>query len=146
MTHSCPTLRSSDLGEARLLSRGAGPHRPAHRFGQTCGTEKPRLHRWCGRLCGDMQAASRAPLNGDDENPEPTSVERAPDDSPDGSREGSTVDSTGDSGEQNVDLARTPPIRRSEEPTSALQSLMRIPYAVFCLKKQTIQHTHRTSH
>src|SRR3546814_16720988 len=112
MTHSCPTLRSSDLGEARLLSRGAGPHRPAHRFGQTCGTEKPRLHRWCGRLCGDMQAASRAPLNGDAENPEPTSVERAPDDSPDGSREGSTVDSTGDSGDQNVALARTPPTRR----------------------------------
>src|SRR3546814_18706291 len=60
-----------------------------------------------------MQAASRAPLNGDDENPEPNSVERAPDDSPDGSREGSTVDSIGDSGEQNVDLARTPPIRRT---------------------------------
>src|SRR3546814_21028959 len=60
-----------------------------------------------------MQAARRAPRTGDDENPEPTSVERAPDDSPDGSREGSTVDSTGDSGEQNVDLARTPPIRRT---------------------------------
>src|SRR3546814_5978459 len=27
--------------------------------------------------------------------------------------------------------------RRSEEPTSELQSLMRIPYAVFCLNKQT---------
>src|SRR3546814_8694170 len=26
---------------------------------------------------------------------------------------------------------------RSEEPTSELQSLMRIPYAVFCLKKKT---------
>src|SRR3546814_1997247 len=29
--------------------------------------------------------------------------------------------------------------RRSEEHTSELQSLMRIPYAVFCLKKQTPQ-------
>src|SRR3546814_20694519 len=68
-----------------------------------------------------MQAASRAPLNGDDENPEPTSVERAPDDSPDGSREGSTVDSTGDSGEQNVDLARPPPLRRTPFLTTSWQ-------------------------
>src|SRR3546814_5457083 len=30
--------------------------------------------------------------------------------------------------------------RRSEEHTSELQSLMRISYAVFCLKKQKIQH------
>src|SRR3546814_1813584 len=29
------------------------------------------------------------------------------------------------------------PVRRSEEHTSELQSLMRISYAVFCLKKQT---------
>src|SRR3546814_9701605 len=28
-------------------------------------------------------------------------------------------------------------VRRSEEHTSELQSLMRIPYAVFCLKKKT---------
>src|SRR3546814_9558664 len=33
---------------------------------------------------------------------------------------------------------------RSEEHTSELQSLMRISYAVFCLKKQkTIKHNHR---
>src|SRR3546814_3159222 len=35
-------------------------------------------------------------------------------------------------------------VDRSEEHTSELQSLMRIPYAVFCLKtniKQTTQHT-----
>src|SRR3546814_6297449 len=30
--------------------------------------------------------------------------------------------------------------RRSEEHTSELQSLMRISYAVFCLKKQNIKH------
>src|SRR3546814_4184888 len=29
-----------------------------------------------------------------------------------------------------------PPVARSEEHTSELQSLMRIPYAVFCLKKK----------
>src|SRR3546814_3436114 len=31
---------------------------------------------------------------------------------------------------------------RSEEHTSELQSLMRISYAVFCLKKKTKKHTH----
>src|SRR3546814_9553829 len=31
--------------------------------------------------------------------------------------------------------------QRSEEHTSELQSLMRISYAVFCLKKKTNQHT-----
>src|SRR3546814_7713307 len=31
--------------------------------------------------------------------------------------------------------------RRSEEHTSELQSLMRISYAVFCLKKKTNEHT-----
>src|SRR3546814_2949756 len=35
---------------------------------------------------------------------------------------------------------------RSEEHTSALQSLMRISYAVFCLKKQTNNHRTPTTH
>src|SRR3546814_7376199 len=34
------------------------------------------------------------------------------------------------------------PSTRSEEHTSELQSLMRISYAVFCLKKKTTQNTH----
>src|SRR3546814_7023003 len=33
-------------------------------------------------------------------------------------------------------------VRRSEEHTSELQSLMRISYAVFCLKKKKQQHRH----
>src|SRR3546814_7858790 len=33
--------------------------------------------------------------------------------------------------------------RRSEEHTSELQSLMRISYAVFCLKKNKKTHTHK---
>src|SRR3546814_4978539 len=33
---------------------------------------------------------------------------------------------------------------RSEEHTSELQSLMRISYAVFCLKKKTLNHIHHT--
>src|SRR3546814_10701551 len=36
----------------------------------------------------------------------------------------------------------TPAFIRSEEHTSELQSLMRISYAVFCLKKKTEYHTH----
>src|SRR3546814_10289511 len=35
---------------------------------------------------------------------------------------------------------------RSEEHTSELQSLMRISYAVFCLKKKTHTHTTHTTH
>src|SRR3546814_9934164 len=36
--------------------------------------------------------------------------------------------------------------RRSEEHTSELQSLMRISYAVFCLKKNNIQHKQPLQH
>src|SRR3546814_9501241 len=38
-------------------------------------------------------------------------------------------------------LMRRPEIRRSEEHTSELQSLMRISYAVFCLKKKKNKKT-----
>src|SRR3546814_5149804 len=41
-------------------------------------------------------------------------------------------------------LARFHPLsNRSEEHTSELQSLMRISYAVFCLKKKTKTHEHK---
>src|SRR3546814_1275681 len=39
-----------------------------------------------------------------------------------------------------VDAGDGEPKQRSEEHTSELQSLMRISYAVFCLKKQTHKH------
>src|SRR3546814_6039401 len=44
--------------------------------------------------------------------------------------------------------ARHPPgqAKRSEEHTSELQSLMRISYAVFCLKKKTEYNTMHTKH
>src|SRR3546814_4702330 len=38
-----------------------------------------------------------------------------------------------------------PDAHRSEEHTSELQSLMRISYAVFCLKKKNIIHSHLTT-
>src|SRR3546814_7158535 len=37
------------------------------------------------------------------------------------------------------------PARRSEEHTSELQSLMRISYAVFCLKKKKSIHIHKSN-
>src|SRR3546814_7652630 len=37
---------------------------------------------------------------------------------------------------------QTTPVTRSEEHTSELQSLMRISYAVFCLKKKKKKNTH----
>src|SRR3546814_6480617 len=46
------------------------------------------------------------------------------------------------SGVDRTDPARMP---RSEEHTSELQSLMRISYAVFCLKKKTQNNTHHTN-
>src|SRR3546814_14014381 len=44
---------------------------------------------------------------------------------------------TGASGCDRATAGRSPRKRRSEEHTSELQSLMRISYAVFCLKKKT---------
>src|SRR3546814_6414364 len=42
-----------------------------------------------------------------------------------------------------VDLAARQPVARSEEHTSELQSLMRISYAVFCLKKKIKQNNNK---
>src|SRR3546814_9229013 len=42
--------------------------------------------------------------------------------------------------ESKDDDDRNPPVVRSEEHTSELQSLMRIAYAVICLKKKKQQH------
>src|SRR3546814_2063453 len=44
-------------------------------------------------------------------------------------------------GKQEPHLHRYIELQRSEEHTSELQSLMRISYAVFCLKKKKSQHT-----
>src|SRR3546814_8247467 len=41
-------------------------------------------------------------------------------------------------------LPTSAPARRSEEHTSELQSLMRISYAVFCLKKKKIKHKNKS--
>src|SRR3546814_5316293 len=48
--------------------------------------------------------------------------------------------------EQGLVLAHLLPLGRSEEHTSELQSLMRISYAVFCLKKKKHHDHTRTQH
>src|SRR3546814_8786209 len=55
-------------------------------------------------------------------------------------------DDMGTAGEVSADASETDEtlidgVDRSEEHTSELQSLMRITYAVFCLKKKNITHT-----
>src|SRR3546814_9757795 len=52
-------------------------------------------------------------------------------------RPGKTLDT-------NTARMRNVELKRSEEHTSELQSLMRISYAVFCLKKKTKYTTHET--
>src|SRR3546814_1382427 len=47
---------------------------------------------------------------------------------------------------RNAVLAPDEPQMRSEEHTSELQSLMRISYAVFCLKKKKNISTHKVTH
>src|SRR3546814_1345618 len=49
--------------------------------------------------------------------------------------------SCGKQGSQKAGFHSSSSFCRSEEHTSELKSLMRIPYAVFCLKKKTIKHT-----
>src|SRR3546814_1578716 len=53
---------------------------------------------------------------------------------------GTTASSFGHLGDGNVHFHVRAPKGRSEEHTSELQSLMRISYAVFCLKKKTKPH------
>src|SRR3546814_3319169 len=55
----------------------------------------------------------------------------------------------GDGGAHFVEVAEGNVAERSEEHTSELQSLMRISYAVFCLKKKKqsqMKHTHYTGY
>src|SRR3546814_6878765 len=61
-----------------------------------------------------------------------------------GSRAGSTADIVASTNRANADTIRCA-CGRSEEHTSELQSLMRISYAVFCLKKNTTTN-HITPH
>src|SRR3546814_8896614 len=56
------------------------------------------------------------------------------------------VDAAQDHGRHRPGVHRRGLVRRSEEHTSELQSLMRISYAVFCLKKKKQNHhTHTTN-
>src|SRR3546814_1258564 len=52
----------------------------------------------------------------------------------------------GDQGPPNILFVLVDDMGRSEEHTSELQSLMRISYAVFCLKKKTQQTTNHSQY
>src|SRR3546814_2139804 len=60
-----------------------------------------------------------------------------------GRREGGGAPGPPDERHRREHSRRRLPVR-SEEHTSELQSLMRISYAVFCLKKTNIKHEHKT--
>src|SRR3546814_6723544 len=72
------------------------------------------------------------------EEPEP---ERAPD--PPAQEKPRERQPEGDPDQPSEQAVQVFPPERSEEHTSELQSLMRISYAVFCLKKKTKKHTNK---
>src|SRR3546814_9375020 len=115
MAHSCPTRRSSDL--VRLGDHGKALARPAHR--QLAGEAADALDALAGEHGNidaglQRQAQVRAPADAG-----VLALRVLAHDDP-------------------VDLAA-----RSEEHTSELQSLMRISYAVFCLKKKKKTEQHK---
>src|SRR3546814_8242042 len=120
MALSAPTRRTSDLQGARKVRQRLRPRvRP----------RRQRTYRRHGREAGAADARPRNPLSdhlADTETPGMSGRFHArPTRTPAG---------------QGI-RARTPPSPRSEEHTSELQSLMRISYALFCLKKKDSTYT-----
>src|SRR3546814_1067328 len=111
MTHSFPTRRSSDLGQ-----RG-DPTEQSTLLRTRVASWGQNLHRTLGAHLGEVLGHARSTLDehheGDGGQHRPTWIEP-------GQRRQRTIWSSS----------------RSEEHTSELQSLMRISYAVFCLKKK----------
>src|SRR3546814_5669704 len=85
-------------------------------------------------LFRSQRGVGRGPGRGDEREARPQDARQAARRSPQGARPGRQVGSR--------QLAN--PALRSEEHTSELQSLMRISYAVFCLKKKKT-HNHHNS-
>src|SRR3546814_7959750 len=114
MTHSFPTLRSSDL--AMQGPGGVGSESPVRCEGrQACGPLRMRCPGPLALRCAAWRAVS--PLHS-------------------GMQRRSVVPPA-----LRQQAFRPAWLRcRSEEHTSELQSLMRISYAVFCLKKKTHSH------
>src|SRR3546814_4527036 len=111
MTHSFPTRRPTDLGmKARLL----GNHRREQRgFENVEGKAQAKIARTLEQQAGEPAVAADMKLIGHMAGRQRHAIE------------------VGD-----VPGGKDMPPRRSEEHPSELQSLMRISYAVFCLKKK----------
>src|SRR3546814_6004153 len=123
---------SSDVCSSHLLGRHDGRVRRPLDFAQ----HLPHLHRRLLRLIG-----KRLDLVGDDR--EALAMLAGPR-CLDGGIEGKQIGLFGDIADRGDDLPDRLRLFRSEEHTSELQSLMRISYAVFCLKKKN--HTYVEQH
>src|SRR3546814_10618820 len=119
-----------------------GPRPTFCKLGRACAMGTSRMHRWnifeskfawavaaaCSALAGCSSEAPPAPPPA----PEVGVITVRPQNIP------NIIELPG-----RVQAIRTAEVRaRSEEHTSELQSLMRISYAVFCLKKKTTPHNH----
>src|SRR3546814_4077434 len=115
LTHSFPTRRSSDLG-------AIGAFREAVLQQASTSLTKER-----GGRCFDVSFDTACP-----ERMFPYEIYD----------DGETFDRHRETGHfADFDRQTSKSAKRSEEHTSELQSLMRISYAVFCLKKKIKQHT-----
>src|SRR3546814_1401037 len=115
LTHSVPTRRTSDLaGSAASTSGTAGS-------GPSLLTSPPRRQSRCHARAGTAPASA---------SPRPSRRRSG------GYARGDAASPRRGAGRRRGGSHRA---RRSEEHTSELQSLMRISYAVFCLKKKNTQ-------
>src|SRR3546814_8050901 len=134
MTHSYPTRRSSDLGSAVSARGRSGRYRKRsgnNRHSSGAGAAAVRSPSACGPwAAAASHSAFPPPSSPDDEARQRASSPAAP-----ARADSHSADRRGG---------------RSEEHTSELQSLMRISYAVFCLKKkkkkQTTMHSKTLIH
>src|SRR3546814_6487053 len=114
MTHAFPTRRSSDLAGRSLLGPSVRVPRPARRSPQGTVVGRPGplpVLQAAGKGTVRMAVAGRRQGGGD-------------------------AGAAGDAGRGDRLADAAADLARSEEHTSELQSLMRISYAVFCLKKK----------
>src|SRR3546814_4869913 len=120
LTHSFPTRRSSDLSFRSLSRSPASSPSRRFRWHSSLTSSRPR---------SGYRAAIRAPTRR-------WSRQRWPSRSSSRSSASPTCSTCNRHHLPTADTRSRSPSRRSEEHTSELQSLMRISYAVFCLKKK----------
>src|SRR3546814_8362152 len=124
---------SSDVCSSDL--QGQCPRQERYRFAGSPGRDPDRPHQYADRsLQGAPQGQPQPPRPSDDgqQAPHPPRLSQE-------EGRGSLSGTDREAGSPQIRISGDP--GRSEEHTSELQSLMRISYAVFCLKKKQIKHT-----